>query len=76
MDVLSFDFLDAPGQDALEEALRQLYCLDALDADGVITDMGRRMAGLPVDPALSRALIEAERLGYVRKRKLYSVIME
>ena len=61
--MLTFDFLDAPGRDALEDALRQLYCLDAIDADGVITELGRRMSSLPVDPALGRALIEAEKLG-------------
>lgn len=61
--MLTFDFLDPPARESLEEALRQLYCLDAISADGQITDLGRRMSVLPLDPALGRALIEAERLG-------------
>ena len=47
------------GVEALEDALRQLYVLDAIDADGVITPLGRRMASLPLDPSLARAVIEA-----------------
>ena len=36
---------------ALEDALRQLYILGGIDMDGHITDMGRRMAALPVEPS-------------------------
>lgn len=32
VDVLAFDFVDPPERRSLEEALRQLYILDALDA--------------------------------------------
>ncbi|GLI64430.1 hypothetical protein VaNZ11_007626 [Volvox africanus] len=63
IDVLSFDFLDAPATAALEDALRQLLVLDAIDADGNVTPMGQRMAGLPLDPALARALLAARELG-------------
>lgn len=50
-------------QASLCEALRQLYVLDALDVDGNITQLGRTMAGLPLEPALARALLEAHTLG-------------
>ncbi|KAF6250725.1 DEAH-box nuclear pre-mRNA splicing factor [Scenedesmus sp. NREL 46B-D3] len=63
LDVLSFDFLDPPEQASLCEALRQLYVLDALDIDGGITPTGKAMAGLPLEPALARALLEARKLG-------------
>lgn len=42
-----------------QEALRQLYALDAIDRDGDVTDIGRRMAVLPLEPALARALLAA-----------------
>ena len=32
--------------EALEDALRQLYLIDAIDENGVITRIGRKMAGL------------------------------
>jgi hypothetical protein len=50
-------------QASLCEALRQLYVLDALDVDGAITGLGRTMAGLPLDPALARTLLEGAALG-------------
>lgn len=50
-------------QSSLCEALRQLYVLDALDIDGNITQLGRTMANLPLEPALARALLEAHTLG-------------
>lgn len=46
----------------LEDALRQLYVLEAIDADGNVTDVGREMSKLPVDPALARALLAS--VGY------------
>ncbi|KAL6784040.1 hypothetical protein ACKKBG_A04550 [Auxenochlorella protothecoides x Auxenochlorella symbiontica] len=60
IDVLGFEYLDPPARPALEAALRSLYVLDAIDGDGVITDIGRRMAALPLTPSLSRALLAAE----------------
>ncbi|CAD7701127.1 unnamed protein product [Ostreobium quekettii] len=57
IDVLRFDYLDAPKMEALEDALRQLYVLGAIDIDGKITTLGEQMAQLPVEPSLARALI-------------------
>lgn len=45
LDVLHFEFLDPPPREALADALRQLYLLDAIDADGDVTPLGRKMAG-------------------------------
>ncbi|VAH94346.1 unnamed protein product [Triticum turgidum subsp. durum] len=63
IDILKFDFLDPPSRESLEDALRQLYLIDAIDESGQITDVGRLMAELPLDPSLSRTLIEANELG-------------
>jgi ATP-dependent RNA helicase DHX8/PRP22 len=40
-------------------ALRMLYLLGALDADGAMTKLGRDMALFPLEPALSRMLLAA-----------------
>ena len=66
LDVLSFDFLDPPAVGALADALRQLHVLDAIDADGVITPLGREMAALPLDPPLARATLAARDAGCLR----------
>ena len=44
---------------ALEDALRQLYLLDALDSDGRVTALGRAMCALPLEPSLARSLLAA-----------------
>lgn len=62
-DILAFDFLDPPAEDQALEALQHLYCLGALDKDGGATDVGRRMSRYPLEPSLSRTLLEAEDKG-------------
>ncbi|KAK9801894.1 hypothetical protein WJX73_008521 [Symbiochloris irregularis] len=47
VDVLHFDYMDAPKRGALEDALRHLYLLGALTREGAITPLGRLMAQLP-----------------------------
>ncbi|GAQ81335.1 ATP-dependent RNA helicase DHX8/PRP22 [Klebsormidium nitens] len=63
LDVLHFEFLDPPPREALGDALRQLYLLDAIDADGDVTPLGRKMADLPLEPHLARVLLAAADLG-------------
>ncbi|KAL2632504.1 hypothetical protein R1flu_003983 [Riccia fluitans] len=63
INILDFDFLDPPSIESLEDALSQLYIVDALDKTGSITALGKKMAELPLEPALARALMAAEELG-------------
>lgn len=55
--------MDSPAEDQSLEALQHLYCLGALDQDGRATDTGRRMSRFPLEPSLSRTLLEAGELG-------------
>lgn len=63
MDILEFDYLDPPSSETLQDALRQLYLIDAIDEGGVVTSLGRSMSDLPLEPSLSRTLLEANKLG-------------
>ncbi|KAK1403211.1 RNA helicase [Heracleum sosnowskyi] len=63
IDILKFDFLDPPSSESLEDALKQLYLIDAIDDSGSITKIGQTMAELPLEPSLSRTLIEANKYG-------------
>jgi len=56
-----FPFLDPPAPKAIAEGYRTLREVDALDRNRDLTDYGRRMARLPVDPRLGRMLIEARK---------------
>ncbi|PVV00519.1 hypothetical protein BB560_005100 [Smittium megazygosporum] len=59
--LIEFDFMDPPSPDLLKLALEQLYALGALNDQGKLTKLGRRMAEFPMDPMMSRALIASEK---------------
>jgi pre-mRNA-splicing factor ATP-dependent RNA helicase DHX15/PRP43 len=56
-DLVHFDFMDPPAPETLMRALELLNYLGALDDEGDMTDLGRQMAELPLDPQLSKMLI-------------------
>ncbi|CAK4031413.1 Pre-mRNA-splicing factor ATP-dependent RNA helicase prp22 [Lecanosticta acicola] len=62
-DLLGFDFMDPPPTNTMLTALEELYALSALDDEGLLTRLGRRMADFPMDPALAKSLIMSVDLG-------------
>ncbi|KAJ4744922.1 hypothetical protein LUZ62_058708 [Rhynchospora pubera] len=62
-DLLSFDFMDPPSPQALISAMEQLYSLGALDEEGLLTKLGRKMAEFPMEPPLSKMLLASVDLG-------------
>lgn len=64
-DVKSFEFIDAPEKGALDQAINALKTLGALDAEENLTEIGKTMAELPLDPHIARMVIEAEKHGCV-----------
>jgi len=52
-------FLDAPPHGALAEARALLKDIGAIDADGRITDEGRKLRSLPLPPRLARMVVDA-----------------
>ncbi|XP_035514791.1 ATP-dependent RNA helicase DHX8-like [Morone saxatilis] len=62
-DLLAFDFMDAPPMETLIIAMEQLYTLGALDDEGLLTRLGRRMAEFPLEPMLCKMLIMSVHLG-------------
>lgn len=56
-DLLNFEFMDPPPTNTMLNALQDLYTLSALDDDGYLTKLGRKMAEFPMEPALAKTLI-------------------
>ena len=56
-DIESFPFLDPPEASRIDDARRELFALRALDDNGRVTRLGRRMARLPLDPRLAAMLL-------------------
>ena len=71
-DIAAFPFVDPPDRRAVADGLRLLHELGAVDPEGPgaslrLTDVGRTMARLPVDPRYARMLVEADRRGCLRE---------
>lgn len=66
-EMADFPFLDPPDQRSVRDGVQLLQELGAFDREGAITDLGRRLARLPVDPRLGRMILQAETEGCVRE---------
>ncbi|KAL8678968.1 MAG: hypothetical protein Q9186_004737 [Xanthomendoza sp. 1 TL-2023] len=62
-DLLHFDFMDPPPPNTMLTALEELYALSALDDEGLLTRLGRKMADFPMEPALAKVLIYSVDMG-------------
>jgi len=59
-DVLNFDFLDKPDEQALRRDLKQLFLLDAIDERGELRTLGDELAKLPLEPTFGKALLASK----------------
>jgi ATP-dependent helicase HrpA len=66
-DIETFPFLDPPERRSIRDGVVLLQELGAFDTNGAITDIGRRLAQLPVDPRLGRMILQADEEGCVRE---------
>ena len=64
-EVERFPFIDPPDRRHVNDGLRLLRELGAIDTDGDLTKVGHRLARLPLDPRIGRMLLEARVLGCV-----------
>ena len=58
-DIMNFPFLDRPPRESLEKALMRLFQLGALRESGDISEVGVRMAKLPLIAPLGRVFLAA-----------------
>ncbi|TKA90346.1 ATP-dependent RNA helicase HrpA [Halopseudomonas bauzanensis] len=62
-----FPFIEPPDGRAISDGFNLLQELGAVERDGSITEVGRQLARLPVDPRIGRMLIEAAVLGSLQE---------
>ncbi len=58
-DIEEFPFLNAPPAKGIRAGYALLHELGAIDDVGVLTDLGRELAHLPVDPTVGRMILQA-----------------
>jgi ATP-dependent helicase HrpA len=66
-DVEDFPFVDPPDRRAVADGLAVLEELHALDEHGKLTETGRALAALPLDPRMARMVVEADRRGVLEE---------
>jgi ATP-dependent helicase HrpA len=66
-DIEEFPFLDPPEKRSIRDGVQLLQELGAFDQHGAITDLGRRLAQLPLDPRIGRMILAADAEGCVRE---------
>jgi ATP-dependent helicase HrpA len=66
-EIEAFPFLDPPPKRAIDEGYRVLEELGALDGEGHLTEIGKRLARLPLDPRLGRMVLGGEQEGALRE---------
>lgn len=66
-DIEGFGFLDPPEARSIRDGVALLQELGAFDRAGELTEVGRRLAQIPVDPRLGRMILQAQSEGCVRE---------
>ena len=68
--VKHFPFIEPPEEKAINDGFRQLQALGALDAKKHLTDTGRQLARLPLDPRMAKMVLAGQDNGV-----LYEVLV-
>ena len=70
-----FPFLDPPRPASIRDGYRLLFELGAMDGNRVLSERGRFMATLPIDPCIARILIEAQKRNCLKEATAISAAL-
>ena len=73
-DPAGFPWFEPPPREMIDRALALLQQLGATDGSG-LTELGRRMGRLPVEPRIARLLCEGQALGHARRIALVGALL-
>ncbi len=74
-DPFSFPFVDPPLSSAISDGYNQLQELGAIDERRSLTATGRKMALMPIDPSISRIVIEAQQNNCLREIMIIATVL-
>ncbi len=72
----AFPFLDPPRHAAIQDGYKTLFELGALDSNNELTEIGRKLSRLPVDPRIGRMILAAENEGCLREMLIIASVLE
>eukprot|EP00667_Euglena_gracilis_P002128 EG_transcript_2127 len=73
-DIQTFEFMDPPPKENLQQSMLQLWMLGALDDQGDMTGLGRKMVEFPLDPPLSKMLIVSAKPAYGCGEEILTIV--
>lgn len=62
-DISEFPFIDPPGAESIRDGYKTLFELGAIDDHRRLTELGRKLARLPVDPRIGRMVFAGDEEG-------------
>ena len=71
-----FPFLEPPKQQAVSAGYKTLFEIGALDADRRMTEVGRQIGRMPVDPRIGRILLAGRDEGVLREALIVASVLE
>ena len=75
-DIEKFPFLEPPKPNALKDGRQTLTELGALDEKGELTDLGGKLARMPVDPRIGRMILAADDEGCLAEVLIIAAVLE
>lgn len=75
-DIEDFPFLDAPRPESVRDAYRTLFELGAVDDKQQLTDLGRQLSRLPVDPRIGRIILAGTRENCLHEILIIAAVLE
>ena len=71
-----FPFLDPPRPEAITDGYKTLYELGAIDEYRKLTDIGRRLSRLPIDPRVGRMILAGDAEGCLSEMLIIAAALE
>lgn len=71
-----FPFLDPPRTDAINDGYKTLYELGAVDDRRRLTDIGKSLSRLPIDPRIGRMILAADQEGCLHEMLIIASAIE
>jgi ATP-dependent helicase HrpA len=75
-DIYSFPFLDPPRPESIRDGYRTLAELRAVDDDRRLTELGRRLSRMPVDPRIGRIILAGAEEGCLQETLIIASALE
>lgn len=76
VDTENLEFYHQPDKEEIIRSKKELLAIGALDSEGNITELGKRISKMPVNVKVARMIIEAEKYGVTEEVMVIASILE